>query len=110
MTMNCPFCGAERVENLVVDVFSYDCMTDIWSDALGKYADRDTICYERELARKDALLERTEKIIKAYQGLKRETGSASCICPRCQELEKEAQALLVDLELSRNNPYRKTGL
>ncbi len=95
--MNCQFCRAE--EKRQWGPMEFKCGTVTY---IGGPVARSAICYEAEITRKDAQVERAKKVIQAYRALKREGGTTNCVCPSCQELETKTQALITDIETPTN--------
>lgn len=67
----CPFCGSKAVENIVVDVFSFECGTDIIRTTSESKYYRPSLCYQWELAQKVAQVVALREII---DNMEREAG------------------------------------
>ncbi len=99
--MTCPKCRAEKDGYNSAGNKRYKCFT--WFDKEGNLlSERTPECYERELALKDALLERAKIFIERHTQVKYclgiyMPGIEDCVCEYCHYREK-AQALLAEME------------
>ncbi len=89
--MNCPKCGAEKDGYNASGESRYKCLS--WFDEDGKPLDRSNKCYEREIARKDALLEMTRNLLYRRAWVSK-IHLSECACQECEDISQ----LLDDME------------